>query len=317
MKITAAMTAEKGSPFELHELELADPKPNEVLIRIVASGVCHTDAASRDGEIPVQYPVVLGHEGSGIVEKAGSNVTSVVPGDHVVISFASCGNCEYCLSGKPAYCSSFLMLNFGGVMADGTTPLHHHEHGVKNFFGQSSFATYAIANERSVVKVDKEIDLALLGPLGCGIQTGAGTVFNSLQPKFGESIAIFGAGSVGLSAVMAAKIIGCSRIIAVDIIPSRLELAKELGATHVINGNEADAVAEIRRITNGGANYSIDTTGVTEIGIQTAEAIRVKGTAAFVVKVPAGASSHRYFRQVFCYALGRGFHSTIIYPPTH
>ncbi|WP_337100662.1 NAD(P)-dependent alcohol dehydrogenase [Paenibacillus sp. YIM B09110] len=285
MKIQAAVTRDKDSKFELEEIEIADPKPNEVLIKIVASGICHTDATARDlGMVP--FPAVLGHEGSGIVEKVGSGVTTVVPGDHVVLSFASCGQCENCLSGMPAYCERFMELNFAGVMADGTSPIHQHGHRLSNFFGQSSFATYAIASERSVVKVDKDVDLALLGPLGCGIQTGSGTVLNTLRPSFGETIAIFGAGGVGLSAVMAAHIIGCSKIIVLDIVDSRLELAKELGATHVINSKAVDAVDEIRKITGTGVNYSLDTTGIPFIASQAVEALKMLGTAAYVVGAP-------------------------------
>ncbi|RUS42822.1 NAD(P)-dependent alcohol dehydrogenase [Cohnella sp. AR92] len=285
MKIQAAITRDSTSPFELEEIEIKEPKANEVLVRIVASGVCHTDATARDLSM-VPFPAVLGHEGSGIVEKVGSNVTTVAPGDHVVLSFASCGHCENCLSGMPAYCLDFMKLNFAGVMADGESPLHQHGERLSNFFGQSSFATYAIASERSVVKVDKDVDLALLGPLGCGIQTGSGTVFNTLQPKFGETIAIFGAGGVGLSAVMAANIIGCSKIIVLDIVDSRLELAKELGATHVINTKEMDAVEEIRKLTGYGVNYTLDTTGIPFILSQAVEALKPLGTAAFVVSAP-------------------------------
>ncbi|MEK5058371.1 aryl-alcohol dehydrogenase [Paenibacillus sp. FSL H7-0326] len=285
MKIKAAITKDNTSPFELEEIEIAEPKANEVLVRIVASGVCHTDATARDASM-VPFPAVLGHEGSGVVEKVGANVTTVVPGDHVVLSFASCGHCENCLVGMPAYCHDFMALNFAGVMKDGTSPLEQHGHRLSNFFGQSSFATFAIANERSVVKVDKDVDLALLGPLGCGIQTGSGTVLNTLKPSFGETIAIFGAGGVGLSAVMAAHLIGCSKVIVLDIVDSRLELAKELGATHVINSKSVDAVEEIRKITGGGVNYTLDTTGLPFIMAQAVEALKPLGTAAYVAGGP-------------------------------
>lgn len=285
MKIQAAITRDKDSKFELEEIQIGEPKANEVLVKIVASGICHTDATARDmGMVP--FPAVLGHEGSGIVEKVGANVTTVAPGDHVVLSFASCGQCENCLNAMPAYCLRFMELNFSGVMADGTSPLEQHGHRISNFFGQSSFATYAIANERGVVKVDKDVDLALLGPLGCGIQTGSGTVFNTLNPKFGETIAIFGAGGVGLSAVMAANIIGCAKIIVLDIVDSRLEMAKELGATHVINTKNVDALEEIRAITGIGVNYTFETTGIPFIASQAVEALKPLGTAAYVVGAP-------------------------------
>lgn len=303
MKITAAVVRDKEMQYQLEEIEIQEPKANEVLVKIVASGICHTDAtAQKEGMVP--FPAVLGHEGSGIVEKVGSNVTTVVPGDHVVLSFASCGTCENCLAGMPAYCARFMELNFSGVNADGTSPLEQHGHRLHNFFGQSSFATYAIANERSVVKVDKDIDLALLGPLGCGIQTGSGIVFNALNPSFGESIAVFGAGGVGLSAVMAANIVGCSKIIVLDIVDSRLELAKELGATHVINTRDKDAVEEIRKITGAGVNYSFDTTGIQFIANQAVEALKPRGTAAYAVGGPE-------LPKLFSFSLGKRVISSV------
>ncbi|MGF7535320.1 NAD(P)-dependent alcohol dehydrogenase [Bacillus mexicanus] len=281
MKIKAALTRGLGKDFEIGEVEISEPKANDVLIKIVASGVCHTDAVARDlGLTP--FPVVLGHEGSGIVEKVGTGVKGLEPGDHVVLSYAYCGTCESCLTGHPGTCHRFNELNFEGKMEDHTHRLHHHDHGVSTFFGQSSFGTYAIAHERNVVKVNKDVDLALLGPLGCGIQTGSGTVLNRLKPKFGESIVIFGAGAVGLSAVMAAKIVGCKHIIAVDIHDNRLELAKEIGATLVLNGKKVDVVDEIKKATDGGTHYAVDTTGVSPLIRQGLQALRPLGTIAIV-----------------------------------
>ncbi|MFC3038683.1 NAD(P)-dependent alcohol dehydrogenase [Virgibacillus xinjiangensis] len=282
MDIKAAVTHGKGEDFQLEEVQLDDPKHDEVMIKVVASGVCHTDAVARDQDVPVPLPAVLGHEGSGIVEKVGSSIQTVEPGDHVVLSFSSCGHCENCLTGHPAYCLRFNDLNFGGIMNDQTKRLHQDGQEVSSFFGQSSFGTFAVANERNVVKVDKDVDLELLGPLGCGIQTGAGTILNKLQPTFGETVAVFGCGAVGLSAIMAAKIVGCSKIIAVDLHESRLEMAKELGATHTINGKDADTVEEIKRITNGGTNYSVETTSVPALAIQSLHALKPRGTSAVV-----------------------------------
>ncbi|WP_141333946.1 NAD(P)-dependent alcohol dehydrogenase [Paenibacillus sp. tmac-D7] len=285
MKIKAAVTHSMGEEFKIEEVELSDPKANEVLIKVVASGVCHTDAVARDiGLSP--FPAVFGHEGSGIVEKVGEGVRTVQPGDHVVLSYASCGHCENCLTGHPSVCVDFNALNFGGKMEDGTHRLHQHHHELSTFFGQSSFGTYAIANERNVVKVDKDVDIALLGPLGCGIQTGSGTVLNKLRPPFGSSIAIYGTGAVGLSAIMAAKIVGCKHIIAIDIHESRLELAKELGATYVINSKHADVVKEIKEVTKGGTHYGIDTTGVPIVVRQGLQALRPLGQLAIVGVTP-------------------------------
>jgi aryl-alcohol dehydrogenase len=285
MKIKAAVTHGQGEDFKIEEVELAEPKANEVLIKIVASGVCHTDAVARDlGLTP--YPVVLGHEGSGIVEKVGAGVKTIEPGDHVVLSFASCGHCENCLTGHPTVCTEFNDLNFGGKMEDDTHRLHQHDHELSTFFGQSSFGTYAVANERNVVKVDKDVDLALLGPLGCGIQTGSGTVLNRLKPDFGTSIAVYGTGAVGLSGIMAAKITGCRHIIAIDIHDSRLEKAKELGATHVINSKNEDVVERIQEITDGGVHYGLETTGVPVVVRQGLRALRPLGTLAIVGVTP-------------------------------
>lgn len=285
MKIKAAVTHSQGGDFSIEEIELSEPKDNEVLIKIVASGVCHTDAVARDAGLS-HYPIVLGHEGSGIVEKIGSKVTSVEVGDHVVLSYASCGHCENCYSGHPSYCNHFMELNFGGKMDDGTYRLRQGDKQIATFFGQSSFGTYAVANERNVVKVDKDVDLALLGPLGCGIQTGSGTVLNALKPEFGTSIAVYGCGAVGLSALMAAKISGCKNIIAIDIHENRLEMARELGATHVINSQKQDVVKEIQLITNGGTHYAVETTGVPSIVNQSIEASRMRGKIASVAVTP-------------------------------
>ncbi|MFC4558979.1 NAD(P)-dependent alcohol dehydrogenase [Virgibacillus kekensis] len=282
MDIKAAITHEKSADFKIENVELDNPKNDEVLVKIVATGVCHTDAVARDQDVPVPLPAVLGHEGAGVVEKAGSNVKSVEEGDHVVLSFSSCGHCENCLTGHPAYCLQFNKLNFGGIMNDETKRLSQDGEDVSSFFGQSSFGTFAVANERNVVKVDKDVDLSLLGPLGCGIQTGAGTVLNKLKPKSGETIAVYGCGAVGLSAVMAAKIVGCPTIIAVDVHQSRLDTAKELGATHVINGKEQDTVEEIKKITNGGTNYAVETTSVPALARQSVQALKPLGTSAVV-----------------------------------
>ncbi|WKA52433.1 NAD(P)-dependent alcohol dehydrogenase [Planococcus liqunii] len=285
MKIQAAVTHGLGEEFKFEEVELGEPKDHEVLVKIVASGVCHTDAVARDlGLSP--FPAVLGHEGSGVVEKVGSAVTSIEAGDHVVLSFAYCGHCENCLTGHPTVCLNFNELNFGGKMQDGTNRIHHHDHAVSTFFGQSSFGTFAVTNERNVVKVDKEVDLTLLGPLGCGIQTGAGTVLNRIKPEFGSSIAVFGSGAVGLSAVMAAKIAGCLNIIAVDIHDNRLELAKELGATHTLNGKIVDVVNEIKEITGGGTHYAVETTGVPPVVKQAIHSLRPLGSCAIVGVTP-------------------------------
>ncbi|MCC2029674.1 NAD(P)-dependent alcohol dehydrogenase [Microbacterium sp. YMB-B2] len=284
MKVKAAVATEVKQPLTIQDIELDEPRANEVQVRMVASGVCHTDAVLRDGWIPTTMPIVLGHEGSGIIEKVGAAVTHLAPGDHVVLSVNSCGVCSACLSGHPAYCANLYASNFAGSRPDGTTafsaadgsPISSH------FFGQSSFASVTNVSVRSVVKVDSEIPLALLGPLGCGIQTGAGAVLNVLKPSTADSLVVFGTGAVGMSAIMAAAASRVHTIIAVDIIPSRLDAAIGFGATHTINGKEEDAVARIQEITRGGANFAIDTTGNKFVFKQMIDALAMSGRAGAI-----------------------------------
>ncbi|KTW08147.1 alcohol dehydrogenase [Sphingomonas sanguinis] len=282
--ITTAVVRDQGAPFAIEEAKIASPQGGEVLVRIVAVGVCHTDIIVRDQYYPVPLPAVLGHEGAGVVEAVGPGVTAVEPGDHVVLSFASCGVCGPCLTGHPAHCGDFFALNFGGGRKDGSTAtcdahggaLHDH------FFGQSSFGSFAMAHERNIVKVAKDAPLELLGPLGCGIQTGAGAVLRALEVPSGASFAAFGSGAVGLSAIMAARVAGATTIIAVDVTPSRLDLAKELGATHVVNSRETDAVEAIREITGGGADFTLESSGRPEVLRQAIDALTIMGTCGIV-----------------------------------
>ena len=196
-----------------------------------------------------------------MVERVGAGVTKVAPGDHVVMTFNSCGACPPCRDHAMAYCHEFFPRNFVGVRADGSTGLSRDGEPIHaNIFGQSSFATYALCHERNAVKVSKAAPLEILGPLGCGVMTGAGAVINALKVSAGRSLAVFGAGAVGLSAVLAAKAVGARPIIAVDLNPARLDLALSLGATHVIDGNLEPAVERILEITGAGADYTIDTT---------------------------------------------------------
>ncbi len=282
MNVTAAVTLTQGQNFELKTITVQEPKDDEVQIEIVATGVCHTDAVARDLEGVVPLPAVLGHEGAGIVRQVGSAVKDVQIGDHVVLSFANCHHCEHCLTGHPTVCEEFNPLNFGGRLSDGHTPYYLDEQPLSVFFGQSSFSEIVVTKAKNVVVVDKEVDLSLLGPLGCGIQTGAGTVLNHLRPKANSAIVITGAGAVGLSAIMAAKIVGCYPIIAVDIHDHRLELAKELGATHTINGQKEDTVAAIKKLTGSGALYAIETTGVAPVVKQALASVKPLGTVAIV-----------------------------------
>lgn len=263
MKIKAAVVHEKNGPFILEDVDLVEPSADELLVKVVASGICHTDEFGRSQGIPIPLPLVLGHEGAGIVEKVGENVKGFEVGDHVGFSYAFCDHCHSCMSGHPNYCDHFNDINFGGVAGDGKTKLFQNGKPVSMFFGQSSFATHSIINQKSAVKVDKDVDLAYVAPMGCGIQTGAGAVLNTIRPEMNSSIVIFGCGSVGMSAIMAAKVANCEKIIAVGGNPKSLELAKELGATHTINRKETDDIpAAVAAITgHGGADYAIDTSG--------------------------------------------------------
>jgi aryl-alcohol dehydrogenase len=277
----------KGGPFTIEKLRMGEPRDDEVLVRIVATGMCHTDMIVRDQMYPVPQPIVLGHEGAGVVEKVGPSVVKVKPGDHVVLSFMSCGACRQCIQGRPNNCENFNAHNFSGGRADGSRSLEDdsgliHDH----FFGQSSFSTYALANQRSIVKVPKEAPLELLGPLGCGIQTGAGAVMNALKVGHGASFAAFGSGAVGLAAIMAARAVGATTIIAVDVVPSRLTLAKELGATHAVNASETDPVAAIKEITGGGVQFALETTGLPPVVRQAVDALGVRGTLGIVGAAP-------------------------------
>ncbi|MCE5243316.1 MAG: NAD(P)-dependent alcohol dehydrogenase [Desulfobacteraceae bacterium] len=286
----AAVVHHPGGPFVFERVVLDAPRPDEVLVRIVACGICHTDLAARDGLFGMKFPAVFGHEGAGIVEATGTAVSRVRPGDRVVISFSSCGRCSNCRKGHPAHCAFFDELNFGDERMDGTPTLWtaSGEPAGGRFFGQSSLAFHALAHERSLIPVG-EIDdneLALYATLGCGIQAGAGTVWNELRPRANEAVAVFGAGTVGLAAVMAARMAGAAPIAAVDIVPSRLELAEELGATIVVNAAKEDAGERLGEIA-GGFACAVETTGRSR-SIDTAVKILGPGGSLSLLAVSAG-----------------------------
>lgn len=287
----AALVRKVGGPFTVETIQVAAPREAEVRVRIVGAGMCHTDLVARDG-FPVPMPIVLGHEGAGVVEAVGSKVTRVKPGDHVVLSFNSCDVCPSCSKHQPAYCYNFLANNFSGVRpADGSTALSQNGATVHaNFFGQSSFATVAVAHERNTVKVDKSLPLEILGPLGCGIQTGAGAVANSLRLKKGESLAIFGGGAVGLSALLGARAVEAGTVIVVEPNPGRGKLALELGATHVINPKETpDVLAKIKELSGGGVTHAVDTTGIPAVVAVAVETMLPNGMLGLIAVPPPDA----------------------------
>jgi aryl-alcohol dehydrogenase len=289
MKIKAAVVPEAKSPFVIDEVELDEPRADEVLVKIASTGLCHTDLVARMGFLPMPLPAVLGHEGAGIVEKVGASVTKVKPGDHIATSFFSCGTCTMCKRGMPSWCADFKRLNFGGRRADGSTTMKKNGKTIYgSFFGQSTFGSYALVNERSVVKVPSDVPLEILSPLGCGIQTGAGGVFNTLKPQPGSAIAVFGIGSVGLSAIMAAVVKGCTTIIGIDIVDERLKLAKDFGATHTINSAKVDVVDEIRKLTDGGIEYTLECTGVPKVLRNAVDCLMLGGTCGLIGVAPVG-----------------------------
>lgn len=285
MKIKAAVLNKSNSDLNIEDVVLDDPKANEVLIKTIASGICHSDIEFQTGGFPIQLPVILGHEGAGIVEKVGPNVTDFKKGDHVAVGFAYDGKCKLCRSGLPGSCVNFNKLNTsGGPMMDGTYRLHKQDgHNIGVFFGQSSFGDHIVANVNNLVKVPDDLDLRIAGPLGCGYMTGAGTVLNTLKPEVNSNLAVLGTGSVGLSSIMGAAVSNCKHVIAIDKNDMRLEVAKEFGATETINNTKENMVEKINEIVGPeGLNYVVDTTGEPSVMKDGLNALTIKGQFAVV-----------------------------------
>jgi aryl-alcohol dehydrogenase len=262
----AAVLHAYGEAPRIEEVELDAPRAGEVLVRLAGTGICHTDLSVLDGVLPLPLPCVLGHEGAGVVLEAGAEV-DLEPGDHVVLSFDSCGTCRTCARGRPAYCEHFVAHNSSGHRPDGTTTMGP-VHG--SFLGQSSFATHALATARNTVRVPKELPIERLGPLGCGVLTGAGAVLNVLQPEPGASLAVFGLGTVGLSGVMAALGAGCD-VVGVDPSAARRAVAEDLGATALPPGERFAKV-----------DLALETVGTEAVVGAALRALRSPGTCATV-----------------------------------
>lgn len=267
----------------LEEVELEAPREDEVLVRVTSCGVCGTDRGCLHGQEPYPTPGVLGHEGAGTVEAVGRLVDNLRVGDRVVLGFPYCGACRSCRRGKPRYCLRGAELFFSGYRLDGSSPMRRldGEALAGRFFQQSSWATHTVALGRQCIKVPDGIDADLMGPLGCSISTGAGTVFNELQPRPDSSIAVFGVGNVGLAAIMAAALSPATRIIAVDSNADRLALARELGATDAVE-HGAHAVEHLKELTNGELDYAIEATDGSNLVAEAVEALGVLGTCAMV-----------------------------------
>jgi Zn-dependent alcohol dehydrogenase len=281
----AAVLRETGGAFSVEPVQIEGPRGTEVLVRMVGSGVCHTDIAARNGIFGLPTPCVLGHEGSGVIEAIGPDVTALKVGDHVVLTFRSCGTCSTCADGQPAYCYNMFPYNYAaGRLSDGSSPISHDGERINGcFLNQSSFATHAIAEESNAVKVRDDVPLDMLGPLGCGIQTGAGAAINSLKVGPGDSLVVFGGGAVGLSAMLGGLAMGVRSAIVVEPRESRRALALELGAQHAIDPTTADDVAEeVRKLSGGGVSHAIDTTGNANVISIAAETLVNLGTLGLV-----------------------------------
>ncbi len=286
MEIKAAVVRRNSGEFMIENLELDDPREDEILVKVVGVGICSTDLSGQTQKIPAKLPAVFGHEGSGIVEKVGSNVKKVAPGDHVVMTYWSCGTCKTCSNDESAFCLGFFQ-NFRGTRPDGSITLKKDGNVVHgNFFNQSSFASHCLVTERNIVKVDKDVPLEIIGPLGCGIISGVGAVMNCLKPKEGSSIAIFGVGSVGMAAIQAAIACGCEKIIAVTRKDARLDQAMELGATHKINPTRDAVVEELMYITGGGVDYSLECAGHPTVLRQAFDSLHRRGVCCLVGAAP-------------------------------
>lgn len=282
MEVTAAVLHAPDRAYAIERVTLAPPRADELLVRIVAVGMCHTDSLLRAPGVLRTPPIIAGHEGAGIVEAAGDDVEGIAIGDHVVMTFEHCGACRACTDARPYHCDGMNARNLSGRRADGSTAATAADGAAisSRWFGQSSFATHAIATARNAIVVDRDVPLELAAPLGCGLMTGAGAVLSSLDVQPGASVAVFGAGAVGLAAVMAARVAGAAMIIAIDLHDARLQLARELGATHAVDGAAGDLVRELRGLTGGGADAVVEATGVPAVAATALAATRQGGRYA-------------------------------------
>ena len=282
----AAVLYEAKKPLVVEDIEIEEPKRGEVLVKVAAAGACHSDLHFIEGSWPYPLPVVVGHEGAGTVERVGEGVTLVQPGDHVILTWvAPCGLCRNCVRGKPYLCSASQTV----AMKDGTSRLKKGDQKVNHMLGVSSFAEYLVAHETAVVKIREDAPLDKVALIGCAVTTGVGAVVNTAKVEMGSSVAVFGCGGVGLNVVQGANLAGASKIIAIDVLDNKLEVAKQLGATHLVNASKDDPVRKVREITGGGADYSFEVVGIPELVTQAFDAVAPGGTAVMVGMPPIGA----------------------------
>jgi NDMA-dependent alcohol dehydrogenase len=281
----AAVLPAAGMDLQVEDLEVVAPRQGEVLVRLVAAGVCGTDLHAMDGDLALPLPCVLGHEGAGVVEEVGPGVTELVPGDHVVLLWrASCGRCFYCSIGRPALCDLGLRIRQTGAMPDGETRFRRPGgEQVRHFLGASTFAQYTVLPEVATVKIRADVPLDRAALIGCGVITGVGAVLNAAHVEAGSAVAVFGAGGIGLNMIQGAALVGAERIIAVDTRPAKLELARQFGATHAVDASRDDPVAAIAALTGGrGADYAFEAIGLPATVEQALACVRKAGTAVVV-----------------------------------
>ncbi|MFP6824194.1 MAG: Zn-dependent alcohol dehydrogenase [Pseudomonadales bacterium] len=281
----AAVLREVNKPLEIEEVQTADPGPREVLVRTVAAGVCHSDLHFQNGSYPYPLPVILGHESAGVVEAVGSDVKYVQKGDHVITCLSAfCGHCEYCLTGQMSLCQEPELQR----KSDESPRLAQEGTPIAQFLNLSSFAEYMLVHEHAVAKVRKDMPLDRAALIGCGVTTGVGAVIHTAAVEPGSTVAVIGCGGVGLSCINGAEIAGASRIIAVDTLASKLELARKFGATEVVNATDNDPVEAVRELTGGGVHYAFEAIGLKVTTEQAFKMIRSGGCATVIGMIPVG-----------------------------
>jgi S-(hydroxymethyl)glutathione dehydrogenase / alcohol dehydrogenase len=288
MKTKAAVLFKAGGKLEICDVEVQPPKAGEVLVRMAAAGVCHSDLHVMTGHLYAPLPAVLGHEGAGIVEDVGSGVGSLRPGDHVIPLWRlSCGECEYCTGGRPALCPSGTAVRMTGYLPDGTSRFALGGTELKHFAGVSSFSQYSVIPERALLKIPDDLPLDRAALFGCAVITGVGAVTNAAQVRPGTSVAVFGAGGIGLNAIQGAVLAGAVTIIAVDVLPRKLEYARQFGATHTVDASADDPVARIRSLTGGrGVDYAFEAIGLPRVMRQAYDVLAKRGTAVIIGVTP-------------------------------